>query len=51
MSDQYKSVFVHPRQEWVVEDVKDFFTNTGGGGDSLLTDIEFNEMDIATDCS
>ena len=30
LSEQYKSVFVHPRQAWVVGDVKDFFTTTPG---------------------
>ena len=30
--------------------MKDFFTTTGGG-DTLLTDIEFNEKDIEIACS
>ena len=42
-------MFVQPRKEWIVDNVKDFFTTTDGG--SLLTDIEFNEMDIETACS
>ena len=48
LSDQYKSVFVEPRPEWVVEDVQQFFT--ADTVDQALSDIEFSEADIEHAC-
>ena len=49
LSEQYKSVFVQPRQEWLVERPTDFFNSSGGG--SLLTDFKFDRVDIEIACS
>ena len=46
LAEQYKSVFVQPRPEWLVSNVNDFFSSS----ESLLTDIEFSEDDIETAC-
>ena len=45
---QYSSVFVDPRPEWAVNNVKDFFNMSGS---SALLDVEFTEEDIVTACS
>lgn len=45
LSDQYKSVFVQPRQDWLVDNVKDFFTHSGGGS------VYFTEMDEEAACA
>ena len=52
LAKQYSSVFVEPRTEWLVNDVKEFFCDdhdheTG----QYLTDIDFSEKDIETACS
>ena len=47
LSRQYSSVFVNPRQEWKVADVKSFFTDTS---DNFLSDISFTEEDIMKAC-
>ena len=47
--DQYKSVFVQPRSQWKVNNVKEFFSSQGTHG-SVLTDIEFTENDIENAC-
>ena len=49
LSDQYKSVFVKPRPEWVVNDAKEFFAE--GGATHALTDIQFSIYDIELACS
>ena len=43
LSRQYSSVFIEPRQEWLVPDVKDFFSENS---DEYLSDINFSEDDI-----
>ena len=49
LADQYKSVFVQPRPEWTVNDVKEFF---GSGGEGpALADINFNATDMEVACS
>ena len=48
LSDQYKSVFVNPRPEWLIDDVKDFFTTDIDG--SSLSDLKFSEVDIELAC-
>ena len=48
LSDQYKSVFVQPRSEWQVDNVRDFFSSNPAGPN--LSDIEFNETDIELAC-
>ena len=49
LSDQYQSVFVQPRQEWLVEDAEDFFTHSAGEEPSIF-DINFTESDIESAC-
>ena len=49
LSDQYKSVFVQPRPEWVVDNAEEFFSQGHGG--PKLADIDFNELDIEIACS
>ena len=48
LGNQYSSVFVDPRPEWVVNNVSEFFDNNIA---SALTDIEFTEEDIVAACS
>ena len=48
LSDQYKSVFSEPRPEWLVDNVKEFFTRDAGG--PSLPDIQFSESDIEFAC-
>ena len=48
LSDQYKSVFVQPRPEWLVDNVRDFFATGGDGPD--LSDVKFSESDIELAC-
>ena len=43
LGKQYSSVFVNPRPEWAVDNVKDFFNITE---DLALLDIEFTEEDV-----
>ena len=50
LSDQYQSVFVQPRPEWLVDDAQEFFANSDGAGPSIQ-DIDFSESDIETACS
>ena len=49
LAEQYKSVFVQPRPEWLVEDAADFFGPGSEGPD--LSDIDFNEKDMEDACS
>ena len=48
LSDQYSSVFVQTRPEWVVKNVKDFFDDEAG--DDILADIDFTEYDVDIAC-
>ena len=48
LSDQYKSVFVEPRPEWLVENLQDFFASEAGG--QALSDVDFSEIDIELAC-
>ena len=48
LSDQYKSVFVQPRPEWLIGNVNDFFTTDVEG--PALSDIKFSETDIELAC-
>jgi hypothetical protein len=48
LAKQYSSVFVEPRTEWVVKDVKEFFCSNQM---SDLVDINFSEEDIEAACS
>ena len=48
LGNQYSSVFVDPRPEWVVNNVSEFFDDNMA---SALTDIEFTEEDIFAACS
>ena len=50
LSDQYQSVFVQPRPEWLVDDAEEFFTHSGGDEPSIV-DIDFSESDIEAACS
>ena len=50
LAKQCSSVFVEPRQEWLVNDVKEFFCDDQGTG-KHLTDIDFSEKDIEAACS
>ena len=47
LSNQYSSVFVNPREEWKVPDVKTFFTDNSDG---FLSNIDFTEEDIMKAC-
>ena len=49
LAQQYNSVFVQARPEWLVSDAKEFFVESCHGGPSL-TDIEFSELDIELAC-
>ena len=49
LAEQYNSVFVPGRPEWLVQDAKDFFASSSDDGPSL-TDIEFSELDIELAC-
>ena len=44
LSDQYQSVFVQPRPEWLIDNAEEFFTNDVHDGPSI-SDIEFTESD------
>ena len=46
---QYSSVFVQPRPNWVVKNVREFFSQDHDG--PTLTDIEFTEEDIESACA
>ena len=46
---QYSSVFFQPRTNWVVKNVKEFFSKDHDG--PTLTDIEFTEKDIESACA
>ena len=48
LGKQYSSVFVDPRPEWVVDNVKEFFDIAE---DLAMLDIEFTEDDIVAACS
>ena len=48
LSDQYISVFVKPRPEWLVNNVDDFFNTENQG--PALSDINFSELDIEVAC-
>ena len=51
-SKQYSSVFVPPRDEWRVNDRKDFFDFSDSvEDDSSLADISFTEKDILQACA
>ena len=49
LSEQYKSVFVQPRQGWLVRNVQDFFS-VDNGDVPEISDIDFNENDIVIAC-
>ena len=49
LSDQFKSVFVKPRTDWLVDNVKDFFSSENEVSDAL-SDIQFCESDIELAC-
>ena len=49
LSEQYKSVFVQPRQGWLVRNVQDFFS-VDNGDVPEISDIDFNENDIEIAC-
>ena len=49
LADQYKSVFVQPRPEWIVKDIPEFFNSCDKG--PRLSDIDFSETDIEIACS
>jgi hypothetical protein len=49
LSEQYKSVFVKARPEWIVDKPRDFFAPSEGE-DPILSDIEFTESDIEQAC-
>ena len=48
LSEQYRSVFVEPRPEWLVTNVDEFFASEIG--DTVLADIDFFEADIDIAC-
>ena len=48
---QYSSVFVEPRPEWVVNNVREFFGHDIEGDDQSLIDIMFTEEDIEAACA
>ena len=48
LSEQYRSVFVEPRQEWLVSNVDEFFATASAN--NVLTDIDFSEFDIDIAC-
>ena len=48
LSEQYRSVFVEPRQEWLVGNVDEFFATASAS--NVLTDIDFSESDINIAC-
>ena len=48
---QYSSVFVEPRPEWVVNNVREFFGHGSEGDDQSLIDIMFTEEDIEAACA
>ena len=48
LSDQYKSVFVQPRPECLIDNVNDFFTTDVEG--PSISDIKFSETDIELAC-
>ena len=50
LSEQYQSVFVECRPEWLVKDAKEFFLDNTSGEGSTLSDIDFSESDIETAC-
>ena len=49
LSKQYKSVFVQPREAWIIDDVKDFFTGAATPEPSL-SELVFSEDDIVKAC-
>ena len=48
LSKQYSSVFVEPRQAWMIQDVKGFFSCSTS--DTTMNDITFTEEDIMKAC-
>ena len=52
LADQYRSVFVPPRPEWVVENASEFFNiSECSTAQPSLSDINFNETDLEVACS
>ena len=51
LARQYSSVFVQPRPEWVVNNVKEFFKHSDEESNQVLTDIKFTEEDIEAACA
>ena len=51
LANQYSSVFVQPRPEWVVDDVDKFFGDVDTSEGPNLIDIEFTREDIEAACS
>ena len=51
LSDQYKSVFVKPRPDWVVENPSEFFRQENLGPIPNFSDILFTELDMEIACS
>ena len=49
LSNQYKSVFVQPREAWIIDYVKDFFTGAATPEPSL-SELVFSEDDIVKAC-
>ena len=52
LSSQYSSVFTHPRPDWVIGDMEEFFRvdNSAPTG-PILADMDFCERDIGYACS